>query len=123
MCKKCKITIIFFVCVVVLSACGKKDEQMISSNLFEKSELNSFFIENEFDSQKFKGRFSSSSEEEGMIERDVYIQVEKITELKSGVIYKLKIQPIRGVPEERLLLGTFYVQKDKVYKIEYTKKC
>lgn len=52
MCKKCKITIIFFVCVVVLSACGKKDEQMISSNLFEKSELNSFFIENEFDSQK-----------------------------------------------------------------------
>lgn len=56
-----------------------------------------------------------------MIERDVYIQVEKIAQLKSGVIYKLKIQPIRGVPEERLFLGMFYVQKDKIYKIEYTR--
>lgn len=45
-----------------------------------------------------------------------------MVELKSGIIYKLKIQPIRGVSEERLLLGLFYIQKDKIYKIEPTEE-
>lgn len=34
----------------------------------------------------------------------------------------MKIQPIRGVSEERLLLGLFYIQKDKIYKIEPTEE-
>ena len=115
-----KLLIYIFICVVALSACSKKDEGIVHSNLVEKSNLNSFFIENRFKLSKFKGRFSS--EDEGVIKKDVYIEVEKIAELKLGVIYKLKIQPIKDVPEERLLLGTFYVQKDKIYKIEYTKE-
>lgn len=115
-----KLLIYIFICVVALSACSKKDEETVHSNLVEKSNLNSFFIENRFKLSKFKGRFSS--EDEDVIKKDVYIKVEKIAELKLGVIYKLKIQPIKDVPEERLLLGTFYVQKDKIYKIEYTKE-
>ena len=34
----------------------------------------------------------------------------------------MKIQPIGGVSEERLLLGLFYIQKDKIYKIEPTEE-
>lgn len=42
-----------------------------------------------------------------MIEKDVSIEIEKIVELKSGMICKLKIQPIRGLNPDilRLLYG------------------
>lgn len=103
--KKMKILLYFLFCVLFLSACGKKNQETIPSNLVEKSNLNSFFLENKFKLVKFKGRFSS--EDGDIIERDVSIQIEKMVELKSGIIYKLKIQPIRGVSEERLLLGLF----------------
>ena len=116
--KKIKILLYFLFCVLFLSACGKKNQETIPSNLVEKSNLNSFFLENKL--VKFKGRFSS--EDGDIIEGDVSIQIEKIVELKSGIIYKLKIQPIRGVSEERLLLGLFYIQKDKIYKIEPTEE-
>lgn len=118
--KSVKILIYTLICVLFLSACGKKTQVTIPSNLVEKSNLNSFFLDNEFKLVKFKGRFSS--EDEDMIERDVSIQIEKIVELKSGMICRLKIQPIRGVPEERLLLGVFYIQKNKIYKIEPTEE-
>ncbi len=118
--KKMKILLYFLFCVLFLSACGKKNQETIPSNLVEKSNLNSFFLENKFKLVKFKGRFSS--EDGDIIERDVSIQIEKMIELKSGIIYKLKIQPIRGVSEERLLLGLFYIQKDKIYKIEPTEE-
>ena len=84
--KKIKILLYFLFCVLFLSAFCKKNQETIPSNLVEKSNLNSFFLENKFKLVKFKGRFSS--EDGDIIERDVSIQIEKIVELKSGIIYK-----------------------------------
>ena len=42
--------------------------------------------------------------------------------LKDGKLYELKLDFIEGVPIERLCLGYFYVQKDKIYKIELTEE-
>ena len=46
--KKIKILLYFLFCVLFLSACGKKNQETIPSNLVEKSNLNSFFLENKF---------------------------------------------------------------------------
>ena len=112
------ILIYISICVIALSACDKRDEQTMPYNLTEESNVNPFFLENKVNSLTYRGRFLS--EDESIIEEDVKIKVERIEQLKSGVIYKFKISPVKGVPEERLFLGMFLVQKDKIYKLQYT---
>lgn len=41
--KNVKILIYTLICVLFLSACGKKTQETVPSNLSEKSNLNSFF--------------------------------------------------------------------------------
>lgn len=47
------------------------------------------------------------------------IYFEKITNLRQGVLYHLTINPISGlnIPEERLSVGYFYVQEDKIIRL------
>jgi len=52
----------------------------------------------------------------------VKLQISEIANLKNGKLYELKLDSIEGVPTERLSLGYFYVQKDKIYKIEPTEE-
>jgi hypothetical protein len=57
-----------------------------------------------------------------LLEKDVYIKVQEIGCLEEGKVYKLEIEKIQGVSEKRLILGMFYVQNDKIYKIDYTQE-
>lgn len=57
-----KLLIYITICVIVLSACGKKDEPTIPYNITEKSNLNPFFLENKVRSLTYRGRFSSEDE-------------------------------------------------------------
>lgn len=50
------------------------------------------------------------------------LYVNEIVKLKLGTIYELKIEPVEGVPKERLDLGYFYVEKEKIYKIVPTEE-
>lgn len=118
--KKMKILLYFLFCVLFLSACGKKNQETIPSNLVEKSNLNSFFLENKFKLVKFKGRFSS--EDGDIIERDVSIQIEKMVELKSGIIYKLKIQPLEVFQKNDYFWDCFIYKKIKSIKLNLQKK-
>lgn len=107
-------------CVAIVSACGKNDEKELRLNIASTRSSNSFFDESNFKSLKYKGTFSN--EDGRLIEKEVYIQVEKITDLKEGVLYKLEIEQIDGIPKDRLILGMFYVQNNRIYRIAYTRE-
>ncbi|MCY9592112.1 hypothetical protein [Paenibacillus chitinolyticus] len=66
---------------------------------------------------KYKGQFLFDD----IVEKDVILKINVVDNLKYGKLYELKLDPIESVPNERLSLGYFYVQKDKIYKIEPTK--
>jgi len=49
------------------------------------------------------------------------MNIAKLAKLKCGTLYELTLEPIEGIPKERLSLGYFCVQKDVIYKIESAK--
>lgn len=79
---------------------------------------NSFFFKNNISQLNYKGTFLFKK----AIQKEVKVQICEIANLKTGKLYELKLDSIEGVPTDRLSLGYFYVQKDKIYKIEPTEE-
>lgn len=52
-----------------------------------------------------------------IIKKNIALNIKEIDTLKYGDLYELKLDPVEGISDERLTLGYFYVQKDKIYKI------
>jgi hypothetical protein len=67
-------------------------------------------------SVQYKAIFSFNDSGTG----EATLQIQKIADLAKGTVYELKLDAIKGVPDERLSLGYFYVQKDKIYKTDPT---
>ncbi|GKS12236.1 hypothetical protein YDYSY3_32360 [Paenibacillus chitinolyticus] len=88
-----------------------------TKNTNEETFGNSFFFKSGVSQLKYKGQFLFDD----IVEKDVILKINVVDNLKYGKLYELKLDPIESVPNERLSLGYFYVQKDKVYKIEPTK--
>ncbi|KNY25863.1 DUF5991 domain-containing protein [Pseudobacteroides cellulosolvens] len=136
--------IILMLGLIVASGCGKTND---SSNLSqphasssslepEQSDLNTnkadskynnsdkenvdnaFFFKDSVSELNYNGRFLFDEP----VEKDVKLHINEVTSAKSGRIYELKLDSIDGVSTERLSLGYFCVQKDKIYKIEPTKE-
>lgn len=78
-----------------------------------KTISNPFFFNNKKIKLKYKGTFLFDD----IIEKDINLNIKEIANLKNGKLYELKLDFIEGVPSERLNLGYFYVQNDKIYKI------
>ncbi|MEW5758603.1 MAG: hypothetical protein AB1755_03915 [Candidatus Omnitrophota bacterium] len=79
---------------------------------------NPFFLKNNISNLNYKGKFLFDC----IVEKDVKLNINEAAKLKYGKLYELKLDRIEGIPEERLRLGYFYVQPDKIYKIEPTEK-
>lgn len=77
---------------------------------------NLFFFKPDVTQMRYMGKFLF----EDAIQKDIVLNINKTTELNNGIIYELKLDSIEGMPEERLILGYFFVQRDKIYKIEYS---
>lgn len=109
--------IILMTGLLLTSGCVK------SNNITNTSEQgsNAFFFKSNITQSNYKGIFSFDSLDED-IEKDVKLNIRKVDNLKYGILYELKIEPIIDVPNDRLNLGYFYVLKDKIYKIEPTKE-
>ncbi len=73
--------------------------------------LNPYFIDD--DSISLNGSFLFDDD----IEKEVALRINQITTLKEGRLFELKIDPIEGIPDDRLNLGYFYEQKDKIIRI------
>jgi hypothetical protein len=79
---------------------------------------NSCFFKSNISQMNYKGNFLFDE----ILEQDLELNINELANLKNGKLYELKLDPIEGVPNNRLSLGYFYVQKDKIYKIESTEE-
>jgi len=80
------------------------------------SSVNNPFFNPNVEQLNYKGKFIFDD----IVEKDVKLNINEVAKLEDGIVYELRIDGIMEVPEERLSLGYFYVQKDKIYKIEPT---
>jgi len=79
---------------------------------------NSCFFKSNISQTDYNGKFLFND----IVEKYVKLYVSELANLKIGKLYELKLDSIEGVPNDRLSLGYFYVQKDKIYKIEPTEE-
>lgn len=79
---------------------------------------NSCFFKSNISQMNYKGKFLFDD----IVEQDVKLNINELASFKNGKLYELKLDSIEGVPNDRLSLGYFYVQKDKIYKIEPTEE-
>lgn len=110
-----KFTLYLIICVSILCSCDDK-ENKTNLVLIDQDKRNRYFSIKNLETKKFKGRFSGNKGE--LIERDVKVYANLIVKSNFGSVYKLEIEPTKNVSGERLILGNFYILKDKIYKIE-----
>lgn len=80
--------------------------------------VNDFFFKGEVAQESYKGKFFFGTMEEKKVKLDII----KVAVIKYGTLYRLKLEETEGVPNDRLILGYFYVQQDKIYKINPTQE-
>jgi hypothetical protein len=64
----------------------------------------------------YQGKYLFNTD--GLIEKDTVLHIDEIINLENGKVYELKLDSINDIQNDRLNLGYFYVQQDKIYKIE-----
>ena len=116
----CSMYIIFLCC-----SCQSNEVTNVSSienknEIIETEDSNPYFSVKEDTSHEFQGQiFFDCFGDIPIPECKTVINFEKIAKLKKGFLYHLTIDPISGlnIPEERLSVGYFYVQGDKIIRI------
>ncbi len=83
-----------------------------------KDTSNPFFFNDDCKNVMYQGEFSLG---EGVITKDINLSIKEVAQLKEGKLYELKIQKDEtlikeGLDINRLDLGYFYVQADKIYR-------
>ena len=104
-----------------------KDDFVFKEELSEKIIINNYFntnIENPyfFKQGTTEQRYSCIYDEpysdyyiDATIE--VTLHINKISEIDDGILYQLKMEPVLYYNEKRMILGYFYVQENRIYKI------
>lgn len=121
--------IVLIVGLVLTSGCIRKsiksdNNRELSVNINKKTFVstdvetsdNVFFFKNNISELKYKGNFLFDD----IYEKEIKLNITRMFNLKDGILYELRLEPIEGVPFERLSLGYFYVLKDRIYKINAT---
>ncbi len=116
--------IIYAICIGFL-CCGchnneKNNVSIIENEIIDIEENNPFFCVEEDMSFAFHGQvFFDSFGDIPIPKCKTAINFEKIAKLKLGNLYHLTIDAISGlkIPNERLSIGYFYVQKDKIIRL------
>lgn len=113
--------VLLLIGTMLIYGCAKSKEVPVVANQggditnMEAAE-NVFFFDSGISEQVYGGQFLFDD----IVEEDTKLSISKIADLKNGNLYELKLDPIEGVPQERLSLGYFYVQEDTIYKLEPT---
>ena len=84
----------------------------------QESVENPFFFGAGLSQAKYHGIFLFND----MIEQEAILQINKIADLQDGTLYELRLDAAIDIPEERLALGYFYVQQDKILKTDATEE-
>ncbi|MCX7749583.1 MAG: hypothetical protein N2645_22210 [Clostridia bacterium] len=80
---------------------------------------NSFFFKSNVSQLNYTGKFLFSEE---TVEKDVKLYINVVANLKYGKLYELRLDSVKDVPDDRLGLGYFFVQKDKIYRVVQTEE-
>lgn len=97
---------------------NSKISSQTDTKITDKEIVNPYFFTNNISEQNSKGKFLFDD----IIEQDVTLNINELANLKYGKLYELKLDSMEGIDDERLNLGYFYVQEDKIYKIEPTEQ-
>jgi hypothetical protein len=79
---------------------------------------NPYFFKGNISKQEYNATFMFDD----IDKRKEIVKINRIVNLKNGALFKLSLNAGYSVPNERKNLGYFYVQSDKIYKIDPTKK-
>lgn len=107
--------ILFIMIFSVTLLCGCQNDIRVSNKID-----NLYFFSEEDTSVKFEGSLYFSTFGDILVpECEININFVKVAELKQGILYQLKIDSMEDleIPEERLSIGYFYVQEDKIIRI------
>lgn len=111
--------------IPVLSSCGGRFQntaggETVSGEAVSGEASNPYFCINGDDEVSFKGvAWFSSFGDIPIPKYKTKIHFTEIAKLKRGILYQLKVDQMTDneIPEERLSLGYFYVQEDKIIRI------
>lgn len=87
-------------------------------NAYDTIWANPFFFREGETQINYKGLFMFND----IIKQEVTLHIQVLDTLDRGTVYTLIMDPIEGVPQESLTLGYFYVQEDKIYKLNSSKE-
>jgi len=119
--------------VILVSGCREiveQDDALYKNNDFDSlttakknnddksNEYASVYFQNDVLSMKYEGQFVFQD----VYKKEVRINMKILENLKNGRIYELYLDPIQGVPAERLSIGYFYELRDTIYKIKLTEE-
>lgn len=91
-------------------------EQPSGSPTGSETVQNPYFFNNGVAGANYQAIFSFDEPGKG----DAALQINKIEDLNRGTVYELKLNAVQGIPADRLSLGYFYVQQNKIYKTDPT---
>lgn len=89
-----------------------------ANNSIEEVKDNLFFFKDNVLQMSYDGSFLFEDD----VKKEVKLNIVELVNLKNGKLYELRLQDVEGVPDERLSFGYFYVEKDKIYKMEPAKE-
>lgn len=92
-------------------------ENIIPTISVTKDVENSYFYKDSSQPIMYQGSLGFGDE---FVERTVTLGVNYMEQLKDGNLYELKLDYAEEIPEDRGTIGYFYVQEDKIYKINAT---
>ncbi len=114
--KKLFISIIAFGFILV-SSCVESNSITSATNVD-----NLYFFKNNISHISYQGTFLFAANSEEIAKKEVKLYINKVGNLKRGKLYNLKINSVKNIPSDRLNLGYFYVQKDKIYRFSLTRE-
>ncbi len=98
------------------SSDGLQNSKMDSANTIN----NDFFFKSDITQVNYKSTYAFR--DNSPVDQDIKLHIDEVVNLKQGKLYELKLDSLQDVPEKRLILGYFYVQQGKIYKMELTEK-
>lgn len=117
-----------FLVLVLVSSCTKsknaysiepeQNVDIVKPDIPVVIEDNTFFFRNNISEVTYEGTFLFND----IIEKNVILHINEVANQPYGKWYELVIESIEKVPNDRLNLGYFYMEQDKIYRLYPTEE-
>jgi hypothetical protein len=101
--------------ILLIAGCTQHGKPLVNES---RPASNLFFFKDSITRVQYNGRFLTDT----LIEKEITLHVIEKAILKHGIVYELKLDSVENIPDDRLLLGSFYVRNDKIFKLSDPEK-